>query len=303
MSDQALQHLMQMDHMQSEVAEFKEMIQQITWNHETSQHINPYPKTPPISNPVLDEHNQNLKLEPIKWPEAYDHKDQTEWSTTHGVLQYIYRRGVEQRKFLELSDFFMNLFSHAVTGTAKDMIKGKFQEMMANWQSDDALGLLKAVDETHRYRNEEQIAASLFFACKQFKDESLSSFLPRLQQLLVKSPSSSQEDKNRIYDLRNALNQTTRNYLIGRPRTGTFSEFLDLLYTVGFEIEEVCLVKTKIYRLNQVGIFDDNTGGVAGGKLLGSATSANAYRGPPNSALQISGNKETDGDIIMIGVN
>ena len=135
--------------------------------------------------------------------------------------------------------------------------------MVVNGQSDDPLGLLKAMDETFQDRNEEQTAASLFYACKQFRDESLSSFLSRFQQLLVRSPSSSEEDKNKIYDLRNALNQTTRNHLIGRPRPGTFSEYLEFLYTVGSEIEEVGLMKTKVYRLNQVGIFDDNTRGLS----------------------------------------
>ena len=72
---------------------------------------------------------------------------------------------------------------------------------------------------------------------------------------------------------------------------------------MGSEIEEVGLVKTKVYRLNQVGIFDDNTRGLAGGKLLGSGTSTNLYRGPSNYTPQVSGNKDTDGDTIMTGVN
>lgn len=44
----------------------------------------------------------------------------------------------------------MNLFSHAVSGTAKLMITGRFQEMMANGRANDGLGLLKAMDDTFR---------------------------------------------------------------------------------------------------------------------------------------------------------
>lgn len=71
------------------------------------------------------------KEKPLKWPEAYDHKDRSKWATTLGILRYIYRRNVEERHILQPSDFFMQLYSHAVTGTAKDMITGQFQHMLA----------------------------------------------------------------------------------------------------------------------------------------------------------------------------
>lgn len=152
-----------------------------------------------------------MKLKPIKWLEACNHEDLTEWSMTHGVLHCIYWRDVEQRKFLEPSDFLMNLFSHAVTGTTEDMTRARFQEMMGNGQVDDLLGLLKYMDEISRDQNEEQTAALLFYAYKQFSDKSLSSFLQQFQQLLVRSPNSSEVDKNKIYDLLNTLNQTMQN--------------------------------------------------------------------------------------------
>lgn len=83
----------------------------------------------------------------------------------------------------------MNLFSHAVTEVAKEMIDGKFQETMVEEQTWDAVGFLKYIDDTFRDGNDEQTASLLFYACKQFRDESISSFLPRLQRLLARSPS------------------------------------------------------------------------------------------------------------------
>lgn len=240
------------------------------------------------------------KLKPIKWPEPYTHEDQSQWTTTHGILKYIYKRDVQERKFLHPGDFFMTLFSHAVSGTAKLMITGQFQEMMAKGQTDDALGLLTAMDDTFRDRNEEQTAAALFHSCRQFRDESLSSFLPRFQQLLARSPSSSGDEKNKTYQLWNSLNQVTRNHLIGRPLPSTFREFIEFLSATGSQIEEVGLVKTKRYLIGKVGIFDDGTRGVAGGRLLG----ANVAPTPHSSPItNLSHEKDADGDIRMTGVN
>ena len=30
-----------------------------------------------------------IEEEPLKWPEAYNHKDRTKWAITHGILRYI----------------------------------------------------------------------------------------------------------------------------------------------------------------------------------------------------------------------
>ncbi|KAI0990928.1 hypothetical protein K3495_g17259, partial [Podosphaera aphanis] len=107
----------------------------------------------------------NLPVKPVKWPEAYTNENRSEWPTTYGILCYIYQRDVEQRRILEPSDFFMRLFSRAVSGTAKAMITGQFQSMMAAGKSSDALGFLQAMDDTFRDRNAEQNAAALYHAC------------------------------------------------------------------------------------------------------------------------------------------
>lgn len=180
-----------------------------------------------------------INAKPLKWPEPYDHKDQTQWAATYSLLRYIHRRDVVERRLLSPADFFTTLYSQAVTGNARVMVTGQFQDRMANGQIDDALGFLQAMDDTFRDRNAEQTAASLFYACKQFKDESLASFLPRFQLLLARSPSSSGEDQNKIYQLRNALNKTTLDYLVGRLKPNSYLEFIEYLSTVGAEIEEV----------------------------------------------------------------
>ncbi|KAI0994533.1 hypothetical protein K3495_g13648, partial [Podosphaera aphanis] len=123
--------------------------------------------------------SQASKVKPLKWPPVYDHSNSNEWITTHGILLYIYQRDVVDRKIMEPSDFFMELFSQAVTGAAKAMITGPFQTMMNSGRISDALGLLKVMDDTFRDRNANQNASALLYACKQFRDESLSSFLPR----------------------------------------------------------------------------------------------------------------------------
>ncbi|RKF82728.1 hypothetical protein GcC1_011018 [Golovinomyces cichoracearum] len=63
-----------------------------------------------ISPPQEKENiSENLKLKPIKWPETYNHEDQSQWKTTHGVLNYIFQREVIERKFLTSGDYFMTL--------------------------------------------------------------------------------------------------------------------------------------------------------------------------------------------------
>ncbi|KAI6244628.1 hypothetical protein HI914_07362 [Erysiphe necator] len=115
---QELRHQLKIERMRSEMLELRLAVKQNDSNgKETTS--------------VQQAESQNLKLKPIAWPVAYDHKDRTIWNTIHGLLQYIFQREVIQRKFLEPSDFFMNLFSHAVTGVAKGMITGKFQEILS----------------------------------------------------------------------------------------------------------------------------------------------------------------------------
>lgn len=192
----------------------------------------------------------------------------------------------------------MQLFSQAVSGTAKSMVTGRFEEMMKNGETWNGLGLLKEMDATFRDENAEQTAATLLHACRQFRDETLSSFLPRYQQLLVRSPSSLTTDKQKIHQLNNALNQTTQNYLIGQQIPDLFLDFVKYLSVIGSQIERVGLVKTRVYLLEQVGVFDDGTRGIAGGKLLGGKSS------PPNYQMPaMVNNKDTDGDTKMTGVN
>lgn len=237
-------------------------------------------------------------IKPIKWPEVYTHTDQNEWPTTHGILLHIYERDVVQRKIIEPSDFTMRLFNRAVSGTAKSMITGQFQTMMAQGKSGEALQLLKAMDDTFRDRNAEQKSAALFYACRQFRDESLSSFLPRFQQLLSRSPMSLGEDVQKVYQLHNSLNQVTRNYLVGRAPPNVFRELVEFLSALGSQIEEVGLIKTKFYSIGQKGTFDDGTRGIAGGKLLGANVMTNPHLSTPHQ-----NSKDAEGDTIMTGVN
>ncbi|RKF84374.1 hypothetical protein GcM1_098001 [Golovinomyces cichoracearum] len=106
MSAQALQHQTQMEHMQAEVRELKELMRQTTQTPGNFQPSKDLPKQNLVKIMTVEVDRQSLKLKPIKWPEAYDHKDQTQWSTTCGVLHYIYERDVVQRNFLEPLDFF-----------------------------------------------------------------------------------------------------------------------------------------------------------------------------------------------------
>ncbi|KAI0995842.1 hypothetical protein K3495_g12338 [Podosphaera aphanis] len=186
---------------------------------------------------------------PIKWPQPYDHKDRSEWITTYGILQYIYKRDLLERKIFEPSDFFMDLYSQAVTGTAKSMITGPFQSMLNDDRMTKPLELLEVMDDTFRDRNAEQNASTLLHACKQFRDEVLFYFLPRFQQLLSRSIKSTSEDNHKIVDLYNELNQTTRNHLIGYDLSSSFLGFVEKLTVVGSQIEGAGLVKTRAYTL------------------------------------------------------
>lgn len=105
-----------------------QMNQMMSTMQKQSQNNNQVPLQPVRPNPGRSsEQREPLgKEKPLKWPEAYDHKDRSKWTTTHGILRYICWRNVEERNILEPSDFFMQLYSHAVTGTAKDMITGQF---------------------------------------------------------------------------------------------------------------------------------------------------------------------------------
>lgn len=261
------------------------------------------------ANPISETHNENIKdnnqkIKPLTWPEAYDHSDQTKWNTTYGLLKYIYKRDVEERGFLLPADFFMQLYSLAVSGTAKEMVTGLFEEMMASGRTTEALELLEGMDNMFRDQNAEQTAATLLHACKQFRDENLASFLPRFQQLLNRSPISNTEDKNKVFCLKNAINQTTKKHLIGRSLPSRFQDFMKYLSIIGCQIEEANFVKTKKYIIGQTGTFDDGTRGIAGGKLLGGYYSIPQYRPSSNSVNNYDNNdKDADGDTKMTGVN
>ncbi|KAI1003822.1 hypothetical protein K3495_g4387 [Podosphaera aphanis] len=246
----------------------------------------------------------NLPIKPVKWPEVYTNKNRSDWPTTYGILSYIYQRDVEQRRIMEPSDFFMRLFSRAVSGTAKAMVTGQFQSMMATGKSSDALGFLQVMNDTFRDRNAEQNAAALFYACKQFRDESLSSFLPRFQQLLSCSPSAAGDEINKKYQLQNSLNKTTSNYLVGHKLPAVFRELVEFLSGIGSQIEGVGLMKTRNYSIGQIGLFDDGTRGIAGGKLLGAnPTSVPASYQPLSNVNMNDNDKDCDGDTKMTGVN
>ncbi|KAI0990825.1 hypothetical protein K3495_g17362, partial [Podosphaera aphanis] len=165
------------------------------------------------------------------------------------------------------------------------------------------------MDDTFRDRNANQNASALLYACKQFRDESLSSFLPRFEQLLSRSLKSSAEDEHKIYDLHNALNQTTRTHLIGHSLPTSFREFVEKLSVVGSQIDGVGLVKTRSYISGQQGIFDDGTRGITGGKLLINNTRNNFLMPalvPNPASYQCSSTppetvKDADGDTRMTG--
>lgn len=254
-----------------------------------------------IQTPKLVKQPENpQKLKELKWPAAYDHSNPSEWRTTHSLLKYIYKRDVVEKGLLQPSDFFMQLFSQAVTGTDKELIMGQFEEMVIEGETSDALGLLTKMDELYKDRNAKQTAANLLHSCKQFKDESLSSFLPRFQKLLTRSPSSARDDKGKTIYLKNALNQATKTFMVGRIEPDGFNDLIKYLSKMGSQMEEVAHLKTRIYHNGQIGTFDDGTRGIAGGKLLG----RNSSFSPLHPALNIPDNIiDSDGDTKMTGVN
>lgn len=257
------------------------------------QNTQSFSQSPPATN------NESVrKRKPLKWPESYAHEDTSKWPATHGVLLYIYERDVRQDGFLEPSDFFMRLFSRTVTGNAKDLITGQVEDMMKNQKTWDALGLLKSMDEVFRDRNADRTASTLLHACKQFRDERLSSFLPRFQKLLARSPSSSVEDVHKLHLIENAINQSTQNYLVGRSQPAMFKDLMEFLYTLGGQIEKAGVLKTRTYNDGETGIFDDGTRGIAGGKLLGRNQGSFTHQAPP-----VNNEKDADGDTKMTGIN
>ncbi|KAI1004404.1 hypothetical protein K3495_g3806 [Podosphaera aphanis] len=246
----------------------------------------------------------NLPIKPVEWPEVYTNENRSDWPTTDGILCYIYQRDVEQRRIMEPSNFFMRFFSRAVSGTAKAMVTGQFQSMMATGKSSDALGFLQVMDDTFRDRNAEQNAADLFYACKQFRGESLSSFLPWFQRLLSCSPSAAGDEINNKYQLQNSLNKNTSNYLVGHKLPAVFRELVKFLSRIGSQIEGVGLVKTRNYLIGQIGLFDDGTRGIAGGKLLEAHPTSVPASYQPLSNVNMNGNdKDGDGNTKMTGVN
>ncbi|KAI0990969.1 hypothetical protein K3495_g17218 [Podosphaera aphanis] len=53
--------------------------------------------TYPLSTIHTEAPQPTQKVEPIKWPAAYDHKDRTEWPTTYVILRYKYQPDVVER--------------------------------------------------------------------------------------------------------------------------------------------------------------------------------------------------------------
>lgn len=76
MSTQVLQHQIRMERMPSELNETKKVMRQSPGTHVNNHQVEPQSTIPPIKNPILEEHNQSLKLKPIKWPETYSHENQ-----------------------------------------------------------------------------------------------------------------------------------------------------------------------------------------------------------------------------------
>ncbi|KAI0991252.1 hypothetical protein K3495_g16935, partial [Podosphaera aphanis] len=164
---------MELDRLRREMGQLPGVVQGPNQENQlpTLQNFNPSKAGKPIpAHPQSFNTSPTTKVKPLKWPEPYDHKDQTQWAATHSLLQYIYNRDVVERGLLSPADFFTSLYSQAVTGNAKVMVSGQFQDRMTGGQIDDALGFLQVMDDTFRDRNAEQVAASLFYACRQFKD-------------------------------------------------------------------------------------------------------------------------------------
>ncbi|KAI1000267.1 hypothetical protein K3495_g7931 [Podosphaera aphanis] len=127
--------------------------------------------------------------------------------------------------------------------------------------------------------------------------------------MLSRSAKSTAGDSHKIQDLHNALNQVSRNHLIDHALPNLYLEFKEKLSVVGSQIEAVGMVKTRAYAFGQLGVFDDGTSGISGGKLLGGGSKAfvlllsfvlsNNYQNP-NVKFEP---KDADGDIRMTGIN
>lgn len=296
-----------MEGMREQIRQMMSVVMSLS-NGQTNQGpTHPAPSAPlattlPSVQPTYQGQHANLmtKQKELKWPAAYDHSNSSQWNTTYGLLRYIYKRDVEEKGVLQPSDFFMQLFSHGVAGAAKEMITGQFEGMLANNKISEALVLLEEMDHIFRDRNAEQTAVDLLYACKQFRDESLSSFLPRFQQILARSPSSAKDDVSRSICLRNALNQATKTHMIGRTEPEQFPALIKYLSVMGSQMEQISHIKSKVYRIGQIGIFDDGTRGIAGGRLLGSSATIPSYHPYINPT---SVNTDTEGDTKMTGIN
>lgn len=71
---------------------------------------------------------------------------------------------MEERGFLLPAEFLIN--SLAVSGTAKEIFTGLFEEMTAQERTAEALELSKGMDNMFRDQNAEKTAAKLLRACK-----------------------------------------------------------------------------------------------------------------------------------------
>lgn len=121
----------------------------------------------------------------------------------------------------------MNTFSHAVTGVARDIIDGKFQEMMVEERIWDAMALLKYMDNTSakgtRGKQSDyfsillsNLGAKLFhLSCRDFNEYSLE--IQTHREVIL----------TEMHQLINSLNTTINNYLVGRTQPGSFQELID----------------------------------------------------------------------------
>ena len=143
----------------------------------------------------------------------------------------------------------MHLLSHLVAGTAKKMITGRFEKMLVNNKTSEALLLLEETYHTLQYRNAEQTAADLQHACKQFRDEILSSFLPWPQQMLARSPNSAKYVVSRSIFPRNDMSQTANTHMIGQTELEQSPAHIKYLSVMGSQMEHISHIKSKIYRI------------------------------------------------------
>lgn len=84
---------------------------------------------------------------------------------------------LNKKKILEISHFSVQVYSHAVKGTAKEVMMGQFKEIMNQKNTTDDLELLSKMYTLYRNRNAEQIAANLLLAYKKLRNECIITFL------------------------------------------------------------------------------------------------------------------------------